>query len=78
MSPSRRAAAIPAPPMPRSHKDFLSLLDLDPSELDQCLELAAQVKIDRVLGREAPTVESMLIDEGSVAGVRAGSLPSIT
>jgi ornithine carbamoyltransferase len=50
---------IPAPPMPRSHKDFLSLLNLDPSELDQCLELAAQVKIDRVLGREAPTVDAL-------------------
>jgi ornithine carbamoyltransferase len=59
VSPSRRATMIPAPPMPRSHKDFLSLLNLDPSELDQCLELAAQVKIDRVLGREAPTVDAL-------------------
>jgi len=59
VSSTRRAAAIPAPPVPRGHKDFLSLLDFDPFELDQCLELAAQMKIDRVLGREAPTVDAL-------------------
>ena len=36
-------------------KDFLSVLDFDTADLERCLELAAQVKADRVLGRQAPT-----------------------
>jgi ornithine carbamoyltransferase len=36
-------------------KDFLSILDLDPSELAQLLDLAAQVKRERTLGLNAPT-----------------------
>ncbi len=36
-------------------KDFLSVLDLDAAELERCLELAARVKADRVLGPQAPT-----------------------
>ncbi len=41
--------AVPA------RKDFLSVLDFDPAELDRCLEIAAHVKADRPLGRQAPT-----------------------
>jgi ornithine carbamoyltransferase len=36
-------------------KDFLSVLDFDPAELERCLEIAAHVKADRPLGRQAPT-----------------------
>ncbi len=36
-------------------KDFLSVLDFDAPDLERCLEIAAQVKADRVLGRQAPT-----------------------
>jgi ornithine carbamoyltransferase len=36
-------------------KDFLSILDLDPSELVRLLDLAAQMKRERPLGRSAPT-----------------------
>lgn len=38
-----------------ARKDFLSVLDFDPAELDRCLEIAAHVKADRPLGRQAPT-----------------------
>ena len=38
-----------------ARKDFLSVLDFDPSDLERCLEIAAQVKADRTLGRQAPT-----------------------
>jgi len=40
-------------------KDFLSVLDLDASELECCLEVAAQVKADRLLGSEAPTARAL-------------------
>ena len=30
--------------VPRTRKDFLSVLDLDPVELERCLDLATQVK----------------------------------
>ncbi len=36
-------------------KDFLSVLDFEPADLERCLELAAQVKADRPLRRQAPT-----------------------
>jgi ornithine carbamoyltransferase len=39
----------------RSRKDFLSVLDLGPDELDQLLDLAARMKADRHLGPRAPT-----------------------
>ncbi|MGE3403644.1 MAG: ornithine carbamoyltransferase [Vicinamibacterales bacterium] len=42
-------------PPPAVSKDFLSILDLGPSGLEQLLELAAQMKADRALGRRAPT-----------------------
>ena len=41
-------------------KDFLSVLDLEPADLERCLDLAAQVKADRSLGREAPTANVLL------------------
>jgi ornithine carbamoyltransferase len=40
-------------------KDFLSILDLEPADLDRCLDLAAQLKADRPLGREAPTANAL-------------------
>ncbi|MGE0703064.1 MAG: ornithine carbamoyltransferase [Vicinamibacterales bacterium] len=39
----------------RAPKDFLSILDFEPSELERCLDLAAQIKADRNLGPGAPT-----------------------
>src|SRR5579884_4037039 len=41
----------------RIRKDFLSVLDLEPADLARCLTLAAQLKADRALGREAPTCD---------------------
>jgi len=41
----------------RTRKDFLSILDFEPAELERCLDLAAQAKADRPLGREAPTAD---------------------
>lgn len=38
-----------------ARKDFLSVLDFDVHELERCLEIAAHVKADRRLGRQAPT-----------------------
>jgi len=40
-------------------KDFLSVLDFDVADLEQCLRLAAQVKSDRSLGRHAPTADAL-------------------
>jgi ornithine carbamoyltransferase len=40
-------------------KDFLSILDLDAPELERCLQLAAQLKADRSLGRLAPTADAL-------------------
>ena len=34
-----------------TRKDFLSVLDFDAADLERCLQLAAQVKADRSLGR---------------------------
>jgi ornithine carbamoyltransferase len=42
-----------------TRKDFLSILDFDPSEIERCLELAARVKADRRLGRRAPTADML-------------------
>jgi ornithine carbamoyltransferase len=39
----------------RIRKDFLSVLDFEPADFDRCLDLAAQLKADRPLGREAPS-----------------------
>ena len=40
-------------------KDFLSVLDFDAPELESCLQLAAQLKADRSLGRHAPTADAL-------------------
>ena len=57
----------------QTRKDFLSVLDFDPADLERCLELAAQVKADRSLGRHAPTADvldghhiAMLFDKPSL------------
>ena len=54
-------------------KDFLSVLDFDVADLERCLQLAAQVKADRSLGRHAPTADvlnghhvAMLFDKPSL------------
>jgi ornithine carbamoyltransferase len=38
-----------------ARKDFLSVLGFDATDLERCLEIAAHVKADRPLGRQAPT-----------------------
>ena len=43
----------------QTRKDFLSILDFDPNDLEGCLELAAQLKADRSLGRHAPTADAL-------------------
>jgi ornithine carbamoyltransferase len=43
----------------RIRKDFLSVLDFDPADFDRCLDLAAQLKADRPLGREAPSADAL-------------------
>jgi ornithine carbamoyltransferase len=40
-------------------KDFVSVLDFEPAELEACLSLAARVKRERVLGRNAPTSNAL-------------------
>jgi ornithine carbamoyltransferase len=54
-------------------KDFLSILDFDAADLERCLQFAAQVKSDRLLGRHAPTADvldghhiAMLFDKPSL------------
>jgi len=49
----------PAAATSRMFKDFLSLLDFDPSDLERCLDLSAQVKADRSLRRQAPTANAL-------------------
>ena len=49
----------PATPATRTRKDFLSVLDLEPADLERCLQLAAQLKSDRSLGRHAPTADAL-------------------
>jgi ornithine carbamoyltransferase len=44
---------------PFTCKDFLSVLDFEPADLDRCLDLATQVKADRSLGRQAPTAHAL-------------------
>ncbi len=48
--------------MPRATsapRNFLSVLDLDPADLDRCLQLSAQMKADRPLGLDAPTADAL-------------------
>jgi ornithine carbamoyltransferase len=40
-------------------KDFVSVLDFEPAELEACLSLAAIVKRDRGLGKKAPTAAAL-------------------
>jgi ornithine carbamoyltransferase len=40
-------------------RNFLSVLDFDPADFERCLELAAQLKADRSLGRRAPTANAL-------------------
>ena len=40
-------------------KDFLSILDFAPTELEACLALAAKVKRERALGDQAPTAKAL-------------------
>jgi ornithine carbamoyltransferase len=46
-------------PATQTRKDFLSVLDLEPPDLERCLQLAAQLKSDRSLGRHAPTADAL-------------------
>src|SRR5690242_12497600 len=43
----------------QTRKDFLSVLDFDARDVERCLDLAAQVKADRVLGLQAPTAHAL-------------------
>jgi ornithine carbamoyltransferase len=43
----------------RIRKDFLSVLDLEPADFERCLDLAAQLKADRPLGRDAPFSDAL-------------------
>jgi ornithine carbamoyltransferase len=49
----------PAPATARAAKDFLSILDLPADGLVRLLDLAAQLKADRHLGRRAPTADAL-------------------
>ena len=42
-----------------TRKDFLSILDFDAADLERCLELGAQLKAERSLGRQAPTSNAL-------------------
>jgi ornithine carbamoyltransferase len=44
---------------PRTRKDFLSVLDFEAGDLARLLDLAAQVKADRMLRRDAPTANAL-------------------
>ena len=42
-----------------TRKDFLSILDFDATDLERCLQLAARLKAERSLGRQAPTADAL-------------------
>jgi ornithine carbamoyltransferase len=42
-----------------TRKDFLSVLDFDAADLERCLDLAARLKAERALGRQAPTADAL-------------------
>ena len=44
---------------PHFAKDFLSILDLSPDDLDRLLRVSAQMKADRRLGRQAPSATAL-------------------
>jgi ornithine carbamoyltransferase len=73
VTPTGPVAPPPAPSAWQVPKDFLSVLDFQGSQLGTCLELAAQMKIDRALGQDAPTAGAlsgrhvaMLFDKASL------------
>src|SRR5947199_9690834 len=43
----------------QTRKDFLTVLDFDATDFERCLKLAAQLKSDRTLGRQAPTADAL-------------------
>jgi ornithine carbamoyltransferase len=55
-------------PAVTTRKDFLSVLDFGPAELERCLAIASRVKADRPLGRQAPTAD--LLAEYAAAAPR--------
>ena len=42
-----------------TRKDFLSILDVDATDLERCLQLSARLKAERALGRQAPTADAL-------------------
>src|SRR5919199_1681987 len=40
-------------------RNFLSVLDFDAADFERCLQLAAQLKAERSLGRDAPTAHAL-------------------
>ena len=58
MGPQRKSKKMTATTLTR-RKDFLSVMDFDAADFERCLELAAEVKADRSLGRHAPTAEAL-------------------
>ena len=42
-----------------TRKDFLSILDFDATDLERCLQVAARLKADRPLGRQAPAADAL-------------------
>jgi len=42
-----------------TRKDFLSILDVDATDLERCLHLSARLKAERALGRQAPTADAL-------------------
>jgi ornithine carbamoyltransferase len=43
----------------QTRKDFLSVLDFEPADLERCIHLAAQLKAERALARQAPTADAL-------------------
>lgn len=50
---------MPGAAPPAFAKDFLSILDLSPGDLDRLLTMSAQMKADRGLRRQAPTANAL-------------------
>ncbi len=46
-------------PLAVRNKDFLSVLDFEPAELEACLALASRLKLERSLGSKAPTADAL-------------------
>jgi len=42
-----------------TRKDFLSILDVDATDLERCLQLSTRLKAERALGRQAPTADAL-------------------